>query len=49
MILFLDKIYPALSFKCGATNLGMNVNKLSYVNDKAFTKKLMWPSNFSVY
>ena len=49
MILFPDKIYPALSFKCGVTNLGMNVNKLSYVDDKAFTKKLIWPSNNSVY
>ena len=49
MILFPDKIYPALSFKCGVTNLGMNVIKLSYVDDIAFTKKLIWPSNSSVY
>ena len=50
MILFPAKIYPAFSFKCGVTNLGMNVNKLSYVDDKALiSKKLVWPSNSSVY
>ena len=46
MILCPDKTYPALSFKCIVTNLGMNKNKLSYVDDKAFTKKLIWPSNY---
>ena len=29
MTLFPDKIYPALSFKCEVTDLGMNVDKLS--------------------
>ena len=49
MTLFPDKIYPALSFKWEVTDRGMNVNKLSYVDDKAFTKKLIWPSNSSVH
>ena len=50
MILIPDKIYPALSLKCVTSNPGMNLlNKLFYIDEKMFTKKLIWPSNSSVY
>ena len=43
MLIFPDKIYPALSFKCMISSPGMNANKLPYIDDKAFIKKLVWP------
>ena len=43
MMLFPDKIYPALSFKCMFSSPAMNANKLPYIDDKAFIKKLFWP------
>ena len=50
MVLLPDKIYPALSLKCMASNPGMNLlNKRFYIDQKMFTKKLIWPSNSSVY
>ena len=49
MILFPGKICPALSLKCMVSNPGMNLNKLSYIDEEMFTKKLIWPSNSSVY
>lgn len=49
MILLPDKIYPALSLKCMVLNPGMNLNKLFYIDEEMLTKKLIWPSNSSVY
>ena len=43
MLIFPDKIYPALPLKCMISSPGMNANKPPYIDDKAFIKKLVWP------
>ena len=50
MILLPDKlIYPALSLKCMVFESWNELNKLFYIDEEMLTKKLIWPSNSSVY
>ena len=42
-------IYLAPSLKYLVTNRGINLNRLSYIDDKAFTKRLIWSSSSVVY
>ena len=48
-IISTHKIYLAPSLKYLVTNRAVNFNKLSYIDEKAFTKKLMWSSSRAVY
>ena len=42
-------IYLAPSLMYLVTNRGINLNRLSYIDDKAFAKRLIWSSSSVVY